>query len=130
MHLRFGDAGGPTISVSGEIHCADIERFSDALTQVTARGGRSVYLDLSGVTSWSIVAQIAVLSVARELSARRSPLVLVGASLDLRRQSQRLDVFNRVHALASQGEPWWGTGTGTGPPLTARKPGLAAGPHG
>ena len=34
------------------------------------------------------------------------------ASLGLRRQSQRLDVFNRVHALASNGATWWRAGVG------------------
>ena len=111
MHLSFGDLGSPALSVSGEIHAADVGRFCDALAQLEGRG-EPVYLDLSGVTSWSVVAQVAVLSAARELGARRSPLVLVGASLGLRRQSQRLDVFNRVHALASNGATWWRAGVG------------------
>jgi hypothetical protein len=42
-----------------------------------------------------------VLGIARELAARRSSLMLVGASLRLRLQSQRLDVFTKVQELAA-----------------------------
>ena len=129
MHLSFGDPGSPMVSVSGEIHGADLERFIDALALLEAGRGQSVYLDLSGVTSWSVVAQMAVLSAARALSARRSPLVLVGASLGLRRQSQALDVFNRVHALASKGEPWWRSAD-AGQPAADRILGPASGLRG
>jgi hypothetical protein len=107
MHVSFGDPRSPTVYVSGDIRGADVERFCDVLAQLDARRGESVYLDLSDLTSWSIVAQMGVLGAARELAAKRSRLVLVGASLGLRRRSQRLDVFNRVHALASKGERWW-----------------------
>jgi hypothetical protein len=107
MHISFGDPKSPLVYVAGDIRGADVGRFCDVLAQVDARAGQSVYLDLSGVTAWSIVAQAAVLCAARELAAKRCRLVLVGAGLGLRRQSQHLDVFNRVQALGSTGEPWW-----------------------
>ena len=63
-------------------------------------GGQTVTLDLSRVTTWSVLAQAMIVGVARELALSQSRLVLVGASLGLRVQSQKVDVFRRVRALA------------------------------
>jgi hypothetical protein len=59
-------------------------------------GGQTVELDLSRVTGWSEVAQAIVVRLAHELAKRDSRLLLSGASLRLRIQSRRVDVFNKV----------------------------------
>lgn len=62
-------------------------------------GGQTVVLDLSQVTGWSSVAQAMIVALARDLAEQRSRLVLSGASLGLRRQSQELDLFRKVRAI-------------------------------
>jgi len=104
--VRGGAADAQPLGVSGELHGADVSRFFDEAVSSAWAGGQRVVLDLSGVTSWSILAQAMVLGLARELAHRHCSLVLVGAGLGLRLQSQRLDVFTQVRALARRGDPW------------------------
>jgi len=106
MAARGGAADAPLLRVSGEIHGADVSRFFDEAVASAWAGGQRVVLDLSDVNHWSILAQAMVLGLARELAHRRCSLELVGAGLGLRLQSQRLDVFTKVRALARQGDPW------------------------
>ena len=110
VYISVGDRQSPSVSLSGDIHGEDIGRFYDAIAQVAAQVGDQVVLDLSAVTSWTVLAQVGVLHAARELAARHCQLVLVGASRDLRGQGEGLDVVNRVQLLAVGREPSWGSG--------------------
>jgi hypothetical protein len=92
---------GPVFTASGELHVAELSRIFDEVLLGAWAGGQTVVLDISGVKHWSVPAQAMVLGIARELAARRSSLMLVGASLRLRLQSQRLDVFTKVQELAA-----------------------------
>lgn len=85
---------------TGELRSADVSRMYDEAMATAWAGGQTVVLDLSAVRTWSVVAQAMIVGVARDLAAQRSRLVLTGASLGLRLQSQRLDVFNRVRRLS------------------------------
>jgi hypothetical protein len=90
----------PRLSAAGELHSVDVDRFYDEAVASAWAGGQTVVVDLTGVTRWSFLAQAMLLGLARELARRRSSLVFVGASLSLRLQSQRMDVFTKVRELA------------------------------
>jgi hypothetical protein len=105
MDISIGDRQSPAVRLSGDLHGDDVGRVYDAIAQVDAQDGDQVVLDLSGVTSWTILAQAGVLHAARELAARRCHLVLVGASKDLCGQGRRLDVVNRVKLLLEGEQP-------------------------
>ena len=85
---------------SGEIHAEDVSVIYDQAMSAAWAGRQTVTLDLSRVTTWSVLAQAMIVGVARELAKSQSRLVLVGASLGLRLQSQQIDVFTRVRAFA------------------------------
>jgi len=82
-------------------HAADVSRLYEQAVAASWAGGQTVVLDLTQVTRWSVVAQAMIVGMARELADRRSRLVLSGASLRLRLQSQQMDVFNKVRALCN-----------------------------
>lgn len=82
----------------GDLHAVDVSQVYDQALAASWAGHQTVTLDLSGVTSWSPVAEAMIVGMARELVERRSRLVLTGASLRLRTTSQ-MDVFNRVRDL-------------------------------
>jgi anti-anti-sigma regulatory factor len=105
--LLKGAARPPSLRLSGEIHGSDLGLVNDAIARMDKRVGQRVVLDLSRVTSWSIIAQAGVLSAARDLAARHCQLVLVGASPDLRQQGKGLDVVNKVHSLAFKDKGSW-----------------------
>jgi len=85
---------------SGEIHAEDVSKIYEQAMAAAWAGGQTVTLDLSRVTTWSVLAQAMIVGVARELARSHSSLVLVGAGLGLRLQSQQVDVFTRVRAFA------------------------------
>ena len=102
MTVARVDAGMPPgrLVASGEIHAEDASQIYEQAMSAAWAGGQTVTLDLSRVTSWSVLAQAMIVGVARELARSQSSLVLVGAGLGLRLQSQQVDVFTRVRALA------------------------------
>jgi hypothetical protein len=85
---------------SGEIHAEDVSEIYEQAMAAAWAGRQTITLDLSRVTTWSVLAQAMIVGVARELARSQSSLVLVGASLGLRLQSQRVDVFTRVRAFS------------------------------
>jgi len=85
---------------TGELHAADVSRIHEQALAAAWAGGQTVVLDLTQVTGWSVVAQAMIVGVARDLAEQRSRLVLSGASLGLRLQSQQMDVFNKVRDLS------------------------------
>lgn len=93
-------SGPSRLECSGELHSADVSRLHEQAMAAAWAGGQTVMLDLTRVTRWSVVAQAMIVGVARDLAAQRSRLVLSGASLGLRLQSQRMDVFNQVRDLS------------------------------
>jgi len=73
-----------------------LEGLGQTLEDAVRAGARRVYVDVSGVCRWSLLAQAMVLATDRQLSARGGCLVLSGPTPELRRQSRQLDVFHRV----------------------------------
>lgn len=88
--------GDFALMLRGTIGSADLVYFSDVLDQASRESGRSVLVDLSGVESWSLLAQAIVLSAARRVGSRGDRMILRNASEDLRQESARMDVFGRV----------------------------------
>lgn len=89
-----------------------LEGWGQALEDALRAGARRVYVDVSGVSEWSLLAQAMVLATDRRLSARGGCLVLSGPTPALRLQSRRLDVFHRVVTVPalsarSQDLPSW-----------------------
>lgn len=90
----------PALVLCGTIDGTDLHHFADALEDLQYPGGSTVVIDLTGVTSWSMLAQAMILSTARIVSRHGSELVLYGPSISLRHQSKRMDVFGRVTTRA------------------------------
>lgn len=99
MELRVPDALPPVLHVCGDIRGADIGVFCDALVGVVDQGGQRTLIDLSGVGSWSLVAQAMVLRTARQLRTGGRELVLVAPGAVLVANSAGLDVFGVVETL-------------------------------
>lgn len=95
----------PTLVLSGKIDGTELHQFARRLDEVLHYPpGSTVTIDLSGVTSWSMVAQAMILSTSRIVSRHGSHLVLLGPSAALRRESKHLDVFGRVTTRDHQPE--------------------------
>jgi anti-anti-sigma regulatory factor len=96
---RWG--GDVHLPLRGSLVGTALEGLGQALEETVRAGARRVYVDVSGVTHWSLLAQAMVLATDRRLSARGGRLVLSGPTAALRRQSRRLDVFHRVVTVPS-----------------------------
>ncbi|WRZ94408.1 STAS domain-containing protein [Streptomyces sp. NBC_01007] len=70
------------LSVSGHLGAEGAHRFSGAIGWVLARGTGPVVVDMSGLRSWSIDGQLAVIEAARRLSARGRSLELAAIPAD------------------------------------------------
>jgi anti-anti-sigma regulatory factor len=81
-----------------------LESLGSALDDAMRSGATRVYVDLSGVTHWSLLAQAMVLATARRMAGRGSRLVLRAPSPKVRRQGRRLDIFNRVTTVPATKE--------------------------
>jgi anti-anti-sigma regulatory factor len=88
------------LQVSGDVGGTDIGVFCDRLAALVDRGGEVVLIDLSGLSSWSLVAQAMVLRTARRLRTEGRRLVLVAPGADLVDRSSRLDVFGLIETVA------------------------------
>jgi anti-anti-sigma regulatory factor len=76
-----------------------LQDLGDALERAHRSDAPRVYVDLSAVSEWSMLAQAMVLASARRHAAQGRSLVLGSPSAALRRQSRRLDVFHRVATI-------------------------------
>lgn len=105
MRISTMDRECRSVHLAGDIHGEDVRRFYEALGGMGATEGQAIVVDLTEVTSWTVLAQAAFLHAALELAARQCQLLLVGASHELCEQSRGLDVLNRVHQLATRSAP-------------------------
>ena len=87
------------VRVAGDAHGHDLEAFCDALAGVVTQQEDPVILDLSGLESWSLIAQAMVLRTERVLQSRGRHLVLLGPSPGLRAHGDRLNVFGTVETI-------------------------------
>ena len=104
---------GPVLVVRGCVEAIALNSFAGAMEDVLKNHDLRFVVDVSGVDSWSLVAQAMVLATARRKAAQGEQLVLRGASDRLREQSQQLGVFEHVLSIDSLG-PTWGTGDAAG----------------
>jgi anti-anti-sigma regulatory factor len=87
---------GPVLPLQGRIGGAALEELGSVLDAALTATSVRVFLDLSAVTGWSLLAQAMVLNTSHAMSQRARHLVLVGPSPALRAQSRDLGVFDRV----------------------------------
>jgi anti-anti-sigma regulatory factor len=107
------EADGPVLVIRGRVEAIALNSFAGAMEVVLKNHDLRFVIDVSGVDSWSLVAQAMVLATARRKAAQGEQLVLRGASQRLREQSQQLGVFEHVRSIDSLG-PTWGTGDAAG----------------
>ncbi len=104
---------GPVLVVRGRVEAIALNSFAGAMEVVLKNHDLRFVVDVSGVDSWSLVAQAMVLATARRKAAQGEQLVLRGASQRLREQSRQFGVFEHVRSIDSLG-PTWGTGDAAG----------------
>lgn len=92
--------GDQVVVALGSIEGRALAEFGTALDLAVASHTPCVYVDLSGVTHWSLLAQAMVLTTARELARHGRRLVLQSPSPALREEDHALHVFARVNTEA------------------------------
>ncbi len=90
------DDGDHVVIARGSIEGLALAEFGTALDLAAAAHTPCVYVDLAGVTHWSLLAQAMVLTTSRELARHGRQLVLVAPSATLRDEGAPLNVFGRV----------------------------------
>lgn len=93
LSVRNGDQ---VVVARGRIEGSALAEFGTALDLAVAGRRRCVYVDLAGVTHWSLLAQAMVLTTARELARHGRRLILQSPSAALRKEDEALHVFARV----------------------------------
>jgi hypothetical protein len=91
------DDGAHIVVARGSIEGPALAEFGTALDHAVASRSSCVYVDLAGVTHWSLLAQAMVLATARHLARRGRYLVLQSPSAALREEDEPLRVFARVN---------------------------------
>lgn len=94
VSVRNGDQ---VVVARGSIEGLALAEFGTALDLAVASRRRRVYVDLAGVTHWSLLAQAMVLTTARDLARHGRRLVLQSPSAALREEDEALHVFARVN---------------------------------
>lgn len=90
------DDGDQVVVARGSIEGLALAEFGTALDLAVAAHTPCVYVDLAGVTHWSLLAQAMVLTTARDLTRHGRRLVLQSPSAALREEDGALHVFARV----------------------------------
>lgn len=107
---RRGD-GETTVLLRGELDAATLPVLTAILESATRTSGARVQLDLTAVTSWSLLVEAMVLSTARRLGGEGGRLVLRLPGEQLRRRGSRLGLFARIPTEgALVGDPTDGRG--------------------
>ena len=88
--------GNPVVVVSGSIEGLALAEFGTALDLAVGARTSCVYVNLAGVTHWSLLAQAMALTTARELARHGRRLILQSPSAALREEDHALHVFARV----------------------------------
>lgn len=91
------DNGDRAIVARGSIEGTALAEFGTALDLAVASRAPCVYVDLAGVTHWSLLAQAMVLTTARDLARHDRRLILQSPSAALREEDKALRVFARVN---------------------------------
>jgi anti-anti-sigma regulatory factor len=94
-------ARSQVLKICGDVGGANIGVFCDTLTAVVNRRHERVLMDLSGLRSWSLVAQAMVLRAARRLRAGGGQLILVAPRAELVDRSIGMDVFGSVTTVGA-----------------------------
>lgn len=94
-----------TLVLRGSISRADLSRLADALDAAEDMSPTTVLVDLSGLMSWSLVAQAMLLSTARTIGQRGGELVLINPTPASRLQGARLAIFRRITTIYTNGGP-------------------------
>lgn len=94
--VRVRKDGDQSVQVSGSIVGLTLADFGTALDLAVAGKTSRVYVELAGVTHWSLLAQAMVLTTARDLARNGRRLVLQSPSAALLDDDDALHVFERV----------------------------------
>jgi anti-anti-sigma regulatory factor len=95
-YTRLRVNGDVEVVLKGTLDADKVPVLDAILASARRMAAPRVCLDLAGVTSWSLLAEAAVLGTARDLEANGSRLVLQPPGDELRRQGSRLGLFARV----------------------------------
>jgi anti-anti-sigma regulatory factor len=95
---------GKWVRLPGDIGGADIGAFCDTLAALVDCGDELVLIDLSGLSSWSLVAQAMVFRTARRLQTQGRQMALVAPDPELVDCSARLNIFGLFDSSGDRSE--------------------------
>lgn len=124
------NAQGAQLVCHGEVRGRDLAEFATALDQLILASDDRVYVDVSAVTDWSLLAQAMLLSANRRLHSRGRHLVLVGPSSALRRNTYLIDVFGLITTIDESPALPESSPRGGGTEVTSAEGVGGAGPNG